>query len=93
MFRIARIKPGTPAPRYYLEDWDGEAVIGHWYANELQLVDPEDPTARPETFLVSKVHKERTRKGVREAYVSWVGWPSPKFDGWVPLSSVTQTFD
>ena len=91
VYKIASIKPG-PAPRFYLQDWDAEPVVGHWYANELQLVDPDDPTATPEAFLVETVLKRRTRKGIREVFVKWLGWPE-KYNGWIPESDVTQTFE
>ena len=65
-------------PVYTLQDWDGEAIEGTFYEQELQAVNVDPDTA----FKVEKVLKRRTRNGRREVLVHWLHWPK-KFDSWI----------
>ena len=43
----------------------------------------------PLTFVIDKIHKRRTRKGKREALVSWRGYPV-QFTQWIPLEDIQE---
>ena len=76
IFRVKeRIKRALPV--YRITDLNNELIIGTFYEPELQKV-----TLRDDLFSVDKVLKERTRKGKKEYFVRWAGYPS-SFDSWV----------
>ena len=64
---------------YTLEDYAGDAVIGRFYAEELQAVTTTDE----DTYKIEKVIRHRKRRGhTKEFLVRWLGWPA-KYDSWV----------
>ena len=68
---------------YYLKDYGGENVDGHFYASELTSV-RYDPKA---LFKIEKVLKTRVRQGVRESLVKYQSWPD-KYNEWIATSSI-----
>ena len=74
--KIAR----TP-PVYKLVDWNDEPITGVFYEPELVKV------YEGAIFEIDRVIKSRTRKGIKEAFVSWKGYPS-KFNSWIPMSDI-----
>ena len=71
VFQISRIDTKLPIPRYYIVQPDtGENIEGCFYGNELVVV-------RQVRYKVI-VHKKRTRKGVKEVYIGWKGYPGIK---------------
>ena len=74
---VHKTKPIT----YTIEDLLDEDITGKFYKEQLQKVD------LPVTFVVEKIHKRRTRKGVKEALVSWRGYSS-KFMQWIPAEDI-----
>ena len=73
-------------PCYKLIDFNKEEIIrGIFYEYELQSVDKDQNVE----YYIDKILKYRKRKGKpKEAKVSWLGWPSPKFDSWVLESNI-----
>ena len=60
-----------------------ESIDGYFYESELQKVrKPKDMTLK-----IEKVLKERTRRGLKEYLVKYVGWPI-KFNSWVKASDM-----
>ena len=70
-------------PVYRLKDYNNEPITGTFYESELQkiVVDKETP------YKIEKVLSNRARKGKREMYVKFLGWPE-KFNAWIPSRSV-----
>ena len=64
-----------------VEDLLDEEIKGKVYKEQLQKVD------LPVIFVIEKVHKRRTRKGVKEVLVSWHGYPS-HFMQWIPAEDI-----
>jgi hypothetical protein len=64
----------TVPPTYKLLDMNGEVLRGIFYEQELQKVIPERDQY--------KVLKTRTRKGIKEHLVHYIGHPS-NFDTWI----------
>ncbi len=62
--------PGPPHT-YRIKNIENEAVEGEFYQQELQLVNDRDDQSYP----VDAVHARRTVRGVKEALVSFKGWP------------------
>lgn len=64
-------------PVYRLKDLNGKTIMGTWYEYELQKIKYSD-----DIFIIEKVIRERRRKGKKEYFVKWSGWPS-SFNSWV----------
>lgn len=71
-------------PFYEIKDFNGEAIKGSFYTEELQkiVVDPD------QLWKVEKVLKTRKRKGRTDFFVRWLHWPE-RFDSWVSGDSIT----
>lgn len=82
VFTIDEVLDTNPVT-YKLKDYHGDPIEGSFYSDELLK------TTVPDYFLVDKILKRRTRKGVNEVLVKFVGWPSPKFDEWLDEASIT----
>jgi hypothetical protein len=70
---------------YKVEEWDGSALEGSFYADELQLVE-KDMTK--DMWKVEKLLKKR--KGPRgrvEWFVKWEGFPD-SMNSWVPAADL-----
>lgn len=65
-------------PVYDIEDDRGEKVMGTFYGPELQKVKKD----KEGVFRVEEVLKKRTRKGKKEYFVKFLGYPS-SFNLWV----------
>ena len=61
-----------------------EEILGQFYEWELNEV-PQNVVDKP--FTIDKIIKRRTRNGVRQAFVSWVGY-LPKFNLWVDADTI-----
>lgn len=86
IFRISRIKTTLPIPLYFLEEFDkSNELLGGFYAHEITPVNSD-------IFRVEKVIKRRTRKGKRELFVKWKGFPE-RYNSWVSEENVTTTFN
>ena len=68
-------------PVYKLVDWNKEPLTGIFYEPELVKV------YEGEIYEIDKVIRRRTRKGIKEALVSWKGYPA-KFNQWIPMSDI-----
>ena len=84
IYRVKSIRLDVPL-MYYLEDYKGEPISGGFYESELT------PVADPGFFPVEKVIKTRTRKGVKEVLVKWLGY-NEEDATWEPASSITHEF-
>jgi hypothetical protein len=78
VFQIRKVNTGKPNT-YLLKDLLNEEILGQFYEWELNDV-PQSVLDKP--FTVDKVIRRRTRNGVRQAFVSFEGYP-PKFNQWV----------
>ena len=74
IFEITHILSTRPVT-YRLKDLAGEQIDGAFYPEQLQKTDQK-------IYRVDRVIRRRNRLGVREAYVSWSGYPS-KFNQWI----------
>ena len=63
-------------PVYRIKDLSGEQLEGTFYDHELQKVDISD-----NIFTIEKVIQTRTRRGRKEYFVKWRGYPS-SFNSW-----------
>ena len=77
-FKVREVRRDERPVVYVVEDLNGDAIEGTFYEKQLQRV------SLPETFRIERVIRSRTRRGVREHYVRWLGYPdSPAFNSWV----------
>jgi hypothetical protein len=76
IFKIKSRLPTEP-PTYELIDYDGEAIKGKFYEQELQKVSKEE-----DTFKIEQILKTRKKAGKTEYFVKWLGYPA-KFNSWV----------
>ena len=77
IFRIIDFRPRTP-PTYKIEDLNGDPIEGIFYEPELQKVKPD----LAGYFKVEAVIRQRKRKGRKEYFVKWLGYPE-SFNSWV----------
>ena len=68
----------TGIPLYKIEDMNAQPIEGTFYASELQKVTID----KENMWKIEKVIKSRKRKGVKEYYVKWLGFPD-SFNSWV----------
>ena len=82
LFRVAEVFKTSPVT-YNLADWNSEPIKGRFYKAELQkVIDVGD-------YRIEKVLKTRTRKGQKEAFVKWLGWPET-YNQWIPSESLQE---
>ena len=75
LFSIHRVQTGIPNV-YTLIDDNGDVLEGTFYEQELQRVGEKT------WYRVEKVLKERKRRGRKEYFVKWFGYPTT-FNSWV----------
>ena len=75
IFTIAQ-RVVTQPPVYKLKDYDGEIITGTFYEPELQ------PVKDSGLYEIDKILKTRTRRGKKEYFVSWKGYPA-SMNSWV----------
>jgi len=74
-----------PKKVYKIEDTAGEPILGKFYQEQLQKIEPA------EEYIVERVLNRRinaTTK-VKEALVKWEGWPT-KFNCWIAASQLNK---
>lgn len=76
VFQIVECVPREP-PVYRIKDLNGEDIGGIFYEQELVPALMED-----DVYIVEKVLKHRTRKGIKEILVKWKGYAN-KHNQWV----------
>ena len=78
VFIVRRVVRG-PVVTYKLDEWDGTAMEGSFYEEDVQKVTVPDEAL----FRVEKILR-RKRSSVK---VRWLGWPE-KYDSWIPRSAL-----
>ena len=73
----------VPKKVYKIEDTSGEAILGKFYQEQLQKIEPA------KEYIVERVVNRRVnpKTKVKEALVKWEGWPS-KFNCWIAASQL-----
>ena len=84
IFKITNVIKRIPIV-YKISDLLDEPIVGTFYHQELQRVN-YSPDA---TFPIERVLKKRYKRGNCEILVQWKNYP-PKFNTWIPASSLTQ---
>jgi hypothetical protein len=69
---------------YILKDHEGEVIEGRFYPEEVQEI-------KDDTYRVD-VLKTRIRRGVKECFVHWIGYPSSQ-DQWIKESDLYDNDD
>jgi len=84
---VFKVKESVNHPKkvYKIEDLEGEPVRGTFYPEELQAVSYDFP----DKFEVETVLKNRKRKGVKEVFVKWKGYPV-RYNSWIPDTELSQ---
>ena len=78
VFILRRVVRG-PAVTYKLDEWDGTALDGSFYEEDVQKVTvPDEALFRVEMIM--------QRRG-SSVNVRWLGWPS-KYHSWIPRSAL-----
>ena len=78
VFVITEARGGN-VPTYKVSEWDDTPIRGTFYSEDLQKVEVRDD----DLFRVERIVKT---KGPN-VLVRWKGWP-PKYDSWIPKSSI-----
>ena len=69
-------------PIYKLKDLLDEPMTGIFYEEQMQLVKNKEII-----YKIDAVLKRRTRNGVKESFVSWLGYPE-KFNKWIASDTI-----
>ncbi|CAP27572.1 Protein CBG07546 [Caenorhabditis briggsae] len=77
MFKISEVHPGEVIS-YSIRDLADEEIKGKFYEEELTFFNNVNDEHKIESIL-----KRRTRKGQKELFVKWYGYPD-KFNSWIP---------
>jgi transposase InsO family protein len=77
IFTVHQVKTTQP-PVYVLKDYHDEVLEGTFYEQELQKV----KVSADKLYLVESVLKTRKRRGKKEYFVKWKGYPD-SFNEWV----------
>ncbi len=86
IFTMVERVPRKP-PVYRLNDWNNEPIEGVFYEQELVKTIKE----ADDVYKIEKILQRRTKRGIKEVYVKWLGYPNT-FNQWVPethLVSIT----
>ena len=78
VFTVTKVNATEPVT-YQLTDYAGDLVKGSFYNGELQKTEQGESL-----FEIEKVLDTRTRNGVKEQLVKWVGWAN-KYNQWIPV--------
>jgi hypothetical protein len=84
LFIIKSRQRKSGIPLYTLEDLMHKDIIGTFYEAELSKV-KYDPT---KGFKIEKILKKRTRKGKKEYFVKWLGYPDSASE-WINQNQLT----
>jgi phosphoenolpyruvate synthase/pyruvate phosphate dikinase len=76
IFTVTEVLRTSPVT-YKLKDYGGEELLGSFYEWEVQRVVKQD-----EVYKIEKILNTRRRRGVKEYFVKWRGYPD-KFNSWV----------
>lgn len=82
VFKISEVIDNLPITMYRITEWDGTAIEGNFYPEELTLV-------KGDIFKVEKIIKRGRHNGIRSAYVKWEGF-ADKYNSWIPLSDIIE---
>ena len=82
IFKIEKVLDTNPRT-YQVTDLMDEEITERIYEKQLQKVE------LPETYIVERVHKRRTRREKREVFVSWRGFPED-FQQWIPAEDMVE---
>ncbi len=77
IFKILDVKTSVYPEIYILADLKGSVISGTFYAQALQAV-----IITPDHAFPINVLKQRTKRGNKEYYVHFIGWPSSE-DRWI----------
>ena len=78
---VRYLRQGIPV--YKITDYDNDPIEGTFYESELQKVNKD----RDDLWKIEKVLKRRKRRGIKEMYVKWLGYPT-KFNSWIKESDL-----
>ena len=79
-FKITKVLTNLPVPRYEIEDYDGEKIVGSFFQNELVAYNPSE-------FYQSTIIKKRKTKRGLEYLVHYIGYPD-SMNQWVKASDL-----
>ena len=86
LFKVMRVNEASQPVTYKIEDLGREPVIGLFYSQEIQRIDPEQ-IFEIDAVLGKCRRKIGGKKWVKEVKDHWKWYPS-KFDRWIPESEL-----
>ncbi len=85
-FKISKVLNTVP-PTYKVKDFNGEEILGSFYAEQLSRFNNVD-----NEWEIEEILKRRTRNGRKEVLIKWKGY-SGDFNSWIPSSAVNSYAD
>jgi hypothetical protein len=80
LFKISKVNNTNP-PSYRIDDLENNHLKGIFYEQELVL------TTKDTTYRIAEKLKTRTRKGIKEIFVRWVGY-SDDHNSWIKETDI-----
>ncbi|KAI6198864.1 putative transposon-derived protein F54H12.3 [Aphelenchoides besseyi] len=80
-FPMSYFAKKTKPPTFKLKDLNDEEIAGHFYTPELSK------TVKDDVYRIKSVIRQRTRNGVKQLYVSWMGFPETE-NCWINESDI-----
>ena len=80
-FKITKVLTNLPVPRYEIEDYDGEKIVGSFFQNELVAYNVS------EFYESTVIKKRKTKKRGLEYLVHYIGYPD-SMNQWVKASDL-----
>lgn len=84
LFKVSKINKTNPVT-YNVVDLLDDPIKGTFYSEELQKV---DKSVLDKPFRIEKVIKTRTKNGVKESFVKYLGYDD-RFNEWINTKSIT----
>lgn len=83
VFYVSKVKLNFKPPYLKLRDYQGNELDGIFYFQECQKI------TEPDAYRIEKVLRRRTRNGVKQAFVKWMGY-SNEHNSWINASDVVK---
>ena len=85
IWTVCDVFTNLPQPRYRVKDDNGEILLCVLNENELVAFKKKD-----NVYRIDKILKERRRKGRKEFFVHWLGYPNSK-NSWISENDIRNT--
>jgi hypothetical protein len=88
IFTVAEVHTERSPVVYRIQDEDGELIKGWFYTSDLCRVHKSAEEHSRQLHDIDRIIRKQRRDGADYVYVKWKGF-GPRYNSWIPASSVT----